>query len=262
MVKDLVAVPAEFFPLHVLPNGKQVGILEFTRELYGARQRVIVAYNPEQARWNGDTLFAKLTEDVAAVENYFWKRLNQKKWRSRAVVETKIESLLGARAHLQFLRVDLQGEDGNLTLHVSIDQDALNTHAGTLGKTFLISNHPTKTAAELVALFRQQITIERAFSFLKNPDLCAAQPIFHSCDESIQGHLFSCVFGLLLLTLLAREVQKTFPGMSLGRIRELLASVTVATIKTGHSAKVTKTFTQMPPDAQKLAGLLHLDAKL
>jgi transposase len=262
MVKDLMAVPAELFPLHELPNGKQVGILEFTRELYGMPQRVIVAYNPEQARWNGDTLFAKLTEDVAAVENYFRKRLNQKKWRSRAAVEKKIESLLGAKTHLPFLRVDLRGKDGNLALHVSIDQDALNTHVGTLGKAFLISNHPTKTAKELVALFRQQITIERAFSFLKSPDLCSAQPMFHSCDESIQGHIFSCVLGLLLLSLLAREIRKTFPEMSLGRIRELLASVTVATIKTGHSSKVTKTFTQMAPDAQKLAGLLHLDASL
>lgn len=203
MVKDLVAVPAEFFPLHELPSGKQVGVLEFTRELYGLQQRVIAAYNPEQARWNGDTLFAKLTDDVAAVEDYFRQRLNKKMWRKRAAVLKKIESLV-AKTHLPFLHIDLQGEDGSMALHLTINQDAFNTHAGTLGKTFLISNHPSKSAAELVELFRQQITIERAFSYLKGADLCPASPIFHSCDESIQGHLFSCVIGLLLMTLLAR----------------------------------------------------------
>ncbi len=258
MVKDLAGVAAEAFPLHMLPNGKQVGVLEYPREMYGLRQRVVVAYNPEQARWNGDTLHAKLEGDVAEVEDFFRKRLNQKKWRSRAAVEQKIGSLLGAKTHLQFLRVDLQGNDGELSLRVTIDEGAVNAHVGTLGKTFLISNHPSKSAAELVVLFRQQITIERAFSYLKEPYLCPAQPIFHSCDGSIQGHLFSCVIGLLLMTLLAREVQKTYPEMSLRHIRELLLDVTVATVASGNTTKVARAFTQMPPDAQKLADLLHL----
>jgi transposase len=177
-------------------------------------------------------------------------------------VQAKVESLLGAKSHLQFLRIDIQGDDGNLTLRVSIDHDAFNTHVGTLGKTFLISNHPTKTAAELVALFRQQITIERAFSYLKCPDFCAARPIFASTDESIQGHLFSCVVGLLLMTVLVREVRKTYPDMSFDHIREALEAVTVATVQPGNTAKVIKTFVQMPPDALKLVNLLHLDADL
>jgi transposase len=261
MVKDLVAVPSELFPLQELPNGKHVGVLEFTRELYGLQQRVIVAYNPEKARWSGDTLYAKLTDDVAAVEDYFRKRLNKKMWRKKAAVQKKVESLVG-KSHLEFLRVDLQGEDGSLVLQLTVDQDALNTHASTLGKSFLISNHPAMSAAELVELFRQQITIERAFSYLKNSDLCPASPIFHSCDASIQGHLFSCVIGLLLVTLLAREVQKVHPEKSLEHICELLSSVTAATVQASPAAKVIKTLTEMPPEAQELVDFLQLNTYL
>src|SRR5271157_2083452 len=137
MAKDLAVVPAEFFDTYVLPNGKEVGVLEFTRVLYNHPRRVIVAYNPEQAKWNGDTLFRKLTEDVAEVENYFRHRLNKGKWRARAAVEKKVESLLGAKSHLSFLHVDIEGNTGALQLHVEIDHDAFNTHVGTLGKSFL-----------------------------------------------------------------------------------------------------------------------------
>ncbi len=153
-----------------------------------------------------------------------------------------------------FLRVDLKGEYGNLTLRITIDNDTFYTHIGTLGKTFLISNHPTKNAAELVALFRQQITIERAFANLKCPDFCA------STDESIQGHLLSCVMCLLLMMVLVREVRKVCPEMSFGHIRESLGNVTVATVHLKNTTKVIRTFVQMPLDAQKLVSILHLDA--
>jgi transposase len=129
----------------------------------------------------------------------------------------------------------------------------------TLGKSYLITNHPETTPLQdLVWMFRQQTTVERAFAYLKCPEFCAARPIFHHCDDSIQGHLFICVLGLLLMTLLTREVNQSEPTWSLNEIRDKLLKVEAVSIKYPGNAKAQVQLANIKPDAQYLVDQLQL----
>ncbi len=197
--------------MKALPNGKQVGVLEYQREFYGRSRRLVVVYNPEQAKWNGENLAKKLAKEVAAVHAFFEKRLNTKKWRTGGTVRKKIEKMVPKKGHWHFLKCDMREEGGKVEYTLEVDEITLANYVATLGKSYLITNHPTKALEDLAWLFRQQVTVERAFTYLKSPDLSRARPIFHRKDTSIRGHLFTCALGLLLLTILAREVRKTRP---------------------------------------------------
>lgn len=64
-------------------------------------------------------------------------------------------------------------------------------------------------------------------------------------DECVQGHSFTCVFGLLLMTLLTRKVQREYKEMSLPEIVELLSEIELVIIKYKGYKKTIKTIVEI-----------------
>lgn len=257
--KDLEPLRAPEFRRYTLPNGKEVGILEFPRLLYGRERRLLAVYNPRRAHWTAQNLTRKVEAKITEIQEWFQTRLNVKKWRSKEAVEAKINEIIKTKQYFEFISFRVTGDYGQVTYTIELKKDALQQYMETLGKSYLMTNHPTRRLPDLVWAYRQQYTIERAFKYLKHPDFLRITPIYHSKDECIRGHLFTCVLGLLLLTVLTREVQKTFPELELPHIMDLLAEIQLTQIQFSGSRKVIKKLGKMSPEAQKLAELFALD---
>jgi len=258
MVKDLVSKDGATFPQFILPNGKIVHVLEEQRVFYEVQRRLLVVYNPEQAKWNAENLISKVNDDVEEIRSFLVDKLNKKKWRSKTAVEAKIKNMI-SMAHRPFIMTNVSGVDGALTGIVTVNQVAIDEHVKTLGKSFIITNHPSMPVVDVTWLFRQQFMIERAFTYLKSPDIASVRPIFHRIDNSIRGHVFSCVLGLLLLTILVRDVHETIPTMSFFHVIENLASITASRVSFSGSKQAVTKLAQMAPDAEQLCMLLNLE---
>jgi transposase len=257
MVKDLAEIPAQNFFHTTLPRGKDVGVIEFKREFYGKPRRLIMVYNRDLALRQGAVLLGRLEEKCEEVLEFFQDRLNIKKWRSLPAIQKKLEELIPASIRNLFHITLIEGIEHH-SLNVEINYPALMQKQSLMGKTYLITNHPTKTALELVGLFRQQITVERAFRFLKSPEILHVRPIYSRKDTSIKGHIFTCVLGLLLLTLLTRVIQKFRPQLTLEEVVDLLSSVKVAEIEIPGRKRDVRKLCKMTPEAQDLVELLGL----
>jgi transposase len=260
--KDLQPLGPDAFPRSTLPNGKEVGLLEFPREFHGQTRRLIVTYNPRRAQWQGGNLTRKLQETQAEIHAWFKERLNVKKWRAADKVAMKIQEFIQDTGYTEFLTSEVTGSFGQVSYTLQLNETALQAHLRTLGKSFFMTNHPTLTPLEIVWLYRQQYTIERAFKYLKSPTILRVTPIFHWKDECIRGHLFTCVLGLLLLMLLCRQVETVFPHLSLFTILDLLAEIEVAEIKVEGSRKILRKLVGMSPEAKQLADLFAIDTLL
>lgn len=261
MTKDLADLPGPTFPEFTLPNGKVVRVHEETRVFYEHPRRLLAVYNPDQAEWNAKNLIAKVNADVDEIQSFFADRVNKRKWRSKDAVQIKVDSMV-PKAHREFITTNVTDDAGKIVVTAVVNQAAIDQHVQTLGKSFIITNHSSMPVEDVVWLFRQQITIERAFSYLKSPDIVSVRPMFHRIDDSIRGHVFSCVLGLLLLTLLVRNVQKTKPDMSFFDITENLASITASCISFSGTSKIVKKIAAMSPEAEFLCQELHLEGSL
>jgi len=257
--KDLQELTPGDFEMHVLPNGKEVGTLEFERVMHGKKRRLIVVYNPRRARWSGKNLVKKLEAKVEVIHGWFEDRLNKRKWRDPEKVKEKIESIIKTKAHFKFIEYEVSGEHGNAGYSVKINKEAVRAHLETLGKSFYMTNRLSMSPEEVVWLYRQQFTVERAFKYLKNPSCLKVTPVYHRKDECIRGHLFTCVLGLLLLTLLSREVNATFPGMSLPGIVESLSEIRVVQVKFPGSRRKVKKIVKTPGESDRLAKFFQLE---
>jgi len=260
--KEFHNLKSSDFNLTTLPNGKKVGILEYNREMYGNSRRLIVAFNPNRAKWQGKNLEKKIRAKISEINEFFKGRLNIKKWRDPEVVKKKIKAIIKTKKYVQWIDYKVMYNKGKVSFSVSINEDELTNHYKTLGKSYLMTNHPVLTGKEVVWLFRQQYTVEQAFKYLKNPTLLSVKPIFHQNDESIRGHLFSCVIGLILMLLLGRKIQTQFPEMSLIDITEYLSEIDLSLIQFKNSNKIIKKISQISPEAQKLCKFLNLTAEI
>lgn len=258
--KDLVALTPIDFTLEELPNGKEVGVLEYDRTIYGPNDRLFVVYNPRRREWQEKNLKAKLEKRISDVNTFFKERLNVKKWRDLNAVEKKIRDIIKTKKYLNLLNYSVSGTHAKVKYSIKINKKAINTHLDTLGKSFLLSNHPDMMPLEIVWLYRQQYTVERAFKYIKTPSMLSVKPMFHRTDDSIRGHLFTCVLGLLLLTLLARKVQSEFKNMSLPKIVETLSELELAVIKYEGSKRTIKKIVDVSKEAEELSKFLELEA--
>ena len=260
MQKDLVALTPIDFKLEELPNGKEVGVLEYDRTIYGPNDRLFVVYNPRRREWQERNLKAKLEKRISDVNAFFKERLNVKKWRDPNAVEKKIREIIKAKKYLNFLNYSVSGTHAKVKYSIKTNKKTLDAHLDTLGKSFLLSNHPDMIPLEIVWLYRQQYTVERAFKYIKTPSMLSVKPMFHRTDDSIRGHLFTCVLGLLLLTLLARKVQSEFKKMSLPKIVETLSELELAVIKYEGSKRTIKKIVDVSKEAEELSKFLELEA--
>jgi len=258
--KDLHNLTAQDFTLEKLPNLKKVGVLEYKRELYGKTRRLIVVYNPKRSKWQGNNLICKLNKKIEEVNDFFAQRLNVKKWRNSEAIKLKIDTIIKTKQYFQWINYFVSGSEGKISYSISLNQSALQSHLATLGKSFIFSNHPKLSAIDLVWLYRQQYTVERAFKYIKSPNLIQIRPMFHRNDDSVRGHLFVCVIGLLLLTLLARKVNRQFPEFSLPTIVNILSEIGISLIKFSGSSKIIRKLDKFSADAAKLCDYLGLNA--
>jgi len=248
------------FSLQELPNGKKIGVLEFARNIYGPNERLLVVYNPRLKAWQEENLKSKLEKKVDAIHEWFKDRLNIKKWRDPDAVEKKIRSILKSKKHLALVKYSVSGIFGKVKYSIEINEQEFNAHLDTLGKSFFLSNHPDMAPLDIVWLYRQQFTVERAFKYIKSPHLLSVRPMYHWTDESIRGHLFICVLGLLLLTLLTRKVQQKFKQMSIWNIIEFLSEIELAIIKYKGTKKSIKKLVDLSKEAAILSKFLKLEA--
>jgi len=279
--KDLDSLTSDDFPMYELPNKKKVGILEFKRPMFSESaikrsgvpnyknpaRRMIVVYNPERAKWNGNNLKQKLKVRIDLINNFFKgpeQRLkNTKKfpkWKKKDAVEEKIKKIItdnNKKEYLDYISYEVKERPksnggAKISYKIEINKDKLEKHLKTLGKGYYMTSHPTMTGPEIIWLYRQQFNVERAFSYLKSPDSIRIRPMWVHTNDSVQGHIFTCVLGLLLLTLIAREVKEQFPELGFPTIRNLLSEIKIVEFEYPKTRRIKRTLAKMSPDAKKL----------
>jgi transposase len=257
--KDLIKIPPSDFEMVELPNKKEVGYLEFQRVMHGKNRRLIAIYNPRQASWQQKNLEKKISKRISDVHDFFKERLNKNKWTEIANVEKKIGALVGGGKYKKLIQYKTWVDDsGNGLYSISRDEAEIKLHVNTLGKSFLMTSQESWTAMDIVWTARQQFEIERVFKWLKHPDFLSIRPMFHHKDHCIRGHVFTCVLGYLLLSILFKKLRDAKLVTSLESMIDLLREIKVTRITFGNKGQVINKMSEISHEAGKIADYLKL----
>ena len=154
--------------------------------------------------------------------------------------------------------MEITGNESELALSVSQNQVAYEEKILSFGKSFLMTSRGDLAAWEVAWAYRQQYIVENAFKTLKNPKWLSIRPMWVRTDPSIRGHSFVCFIGLLLLSLLVRNLALQDIPLSLSKAIKLLKSIKITKIKIPGRQRPTYKLNKMNKEEQVLFNALKL----
>ena len=230
--KKLLQLPDSKYTEIVLPiSGKSVSYYKCSRKIYGKIRDLYVVLDPNKRKKHTFQLEEKLSSKLIEIEEYFQNRLNVKKWRDIDAVRTKLASLIGKNPFKSIIEFEVQGNYAQLSYHLSINENAKQKYIKTLGKSILFTNRKNWDARSIIWGYREQYIVEHAFKYMKSPSSIAVRPMYHHTNRSIRSHVFICVLGLILLSLLRYRLSQHSITLSYGELLEELDSIRLMAIE-------------------------------
>lgn len=74
------------------------------------------------------------------------------------------------------------------------------------GKKLIVTDHTDWATAEIISAYREQDSVEKVFRDTKGTGHFSLQPTYHWTDQKIRVHVFICLLGLILATVLNKEL--------------------------------------------------------
>jgi transposase len=249
-----------------LDQDETVPAFRTKKEIWGAERTVVVLCS-ERLRQGQ---MAGVMQHVVKAQQWLSEQADTlrrgKQRRDRARIERDIENYLKGRQHLsQLLRFKLTGDDPHLTLTYQFDQSAFDALAqDTFGRLVLMTDRHEWSTADIIRAYHGQSAVEAAFAHLKDPDHIALRPQYHWTDQKLHVHVFTCVLGSLLASLLhlrARRANAPYASMeslldALGRVRRAMIARRPAARTGKGSERVTYQLEEIEPDMAPLLPLL------
>lgn len=159
--------------------------------------------------------------------------LNPKsKPRTKQELTEKIEKIIKGQYLNNVIEWSLSiNSDKKYSLDFTINKEKLNEIKDTLGFRILMTNRHEWKTAEIINAYHGQSKIEYAFKNLKNPYHLSCRPQFHWTDQKIKVHIFICVLGYLLATIVQHKLRLTnnFKG-NLSHLLDELNEIRLATL--------------------------------
>ncbi len=144
------------------------------------------------------------------------QQLNSRRYKRRSYVAERIQKLHQGNPAQTLVDVELDGEDGALSLSFRLDSDRLQAAQLLDGRYLLTTNADHLDANQTLTLFKGQDAVEKRFRTLKDPLL--VRPLFVHTDQRIEGLIFISLLALLLRSLLEQQVHQRAQALTASRL--------------------------------------------
>lgn len=251
-------------PLEI--DDETVPVYRTKKEIWGA-ERTVVVYCSERLR---EGQIAGVMQHVAKAKTWLSNLADMlrrgKQRRDRGRIERDIENYLKGRQCLSaVIRFELTGKDPHLTLTYQFDQAAFDALANsTFGRVVLMTNRHDWSTADIIRAYHGQAAVEAIFAHLKDPEHLALRPQYHWTDQKLHVHVFTCVLGYLLASLLhlrARRANAPYASVeslldALSRVRRTMI-IRRSAMRTGKRAeRITYQLEEIEPEIAPMLPIL------
>jgi transposase len=216
-----------------IADGEAVPAYRTKKSIWGAERTVVVLVS-ERLRQGQ---MAGVMQHVVKAQQWFSEQADTlrrgKQRRDRARIQRDIENHLKGRQHLtEVLPFQLSGEDPKLTLAYHFDQPAFDALAcNTFGRIVLMTDRHDWSTAEIIRAYHGQAAVEAVFAHLKDPAHVALRPQHHWTDQKLHVHVFTCVLGYFLASLLhLRARRANAPHASIESLLDALEKIRRVTV--------------------------------
>ena len=236
-------------------NGKRVKCYRLTHEVWGEARECILTYSRNLYAGQLKEFEGDIVKVTAAIVKLNEQLSNPKSRISKTKegIQSRINAILSKKFMVDvFVSRMTENSDGMVT-HVDcgVDEIRKNDIAHKFfGKKLTITDRKDWTTETIIKTFREQDCIEKIFRQTKDGTHCAIRPQYHHTDQKIRVHIFCCLLGLTLATILHRDVSDRGLNVSKFHLLDVLGSIRRCWITDKNSTKASNVLEDMD-DCQK-----------
>jgi transposase len=202
------------------------------KELWGRERTVVMLVSEALREGQRQGVDQHLGKALLALATIRQSLLGARRRRRRDAVEKAVALVCQDPQLKGILSADvIERDPGYFDLAERLDMERyqwLCEHA--FGRRLLVTTRENWSTEDIVAAWRGQSHLERAFRVIKDPFHLAVRPQYHWTDQKIQVHVFCCLMGYLLGALMLRRLRQAGLDHSPRQMLDLLEEVRLATV--------------------------------
>jgi transposase len=206
--KELYDIPENEY-IKAVVKDKEVLYYRVTKKIWDKNRDCVLTYSNElkEGQYNG--LLNSVAKKIDKLNELKKQLRNDKSRISRKPldIDTKIKGILSGDYGKDIIIVDKVGIKKIVDINFYVDEENMTSIIEKYyGKKLLITTRNTWSSEEIIETYLDQYAIESIFKDTKNPHHFAIHPQYHWTDQKVRVHTFNCLLGLLLTSLLKKEL--------------------------------------------------------
>ena len=187
-------------------NNKMVRCHRIKKKIWGRERICILTFSGKL--YDGQK--KELNASIAEAENEL-KELNDKLNNKRSRIDksenglkSRMKKILNRRHISDIIQAEIKENKVTYKINDTKKEEIMHRY---FGKKLTITDRGEWETEKILKTYYEQDAIEKIFRDTKNTDHFSMQPIYHWHDQKIRVHIFICLLGLTLATVLQKELQ-------------------------------------------------------
>jgi transposase len=237
-------------------NGKTVKAYRCIQEIWGEKRVCVLTFSKDLYAGQMKGLQDDISKTKNEIDELNAKLSNPKSRMSKKYedVQAIVKQALRRKHMSEIAEISLNATEGTVQgIGYSVCKDKLSEISHKFfGKKLIITDRDDWSTEEIITTYREQDCIEKIFRATKDCDHFSIRPQYHWTDQKIRVHIFCCLLGLILATILQKMVLGSGVNVSKSQLIDDLSSIRRCWIKNKGNNKVSNVLEEMDGSQAKL----------
>ena len=241
-------------------NGKIVNAYRCEQEIWGKKRVCVLTFSYDLYAGQMKELNENVSKTISEFNELNNKLSNEKSRISKKEqdIRDKIKKILKIKYMDEIFETTLDSSGGFVkSIGYSVSSDRKKEIAYKyFGKKLIITDRSDWSTEEIITTYREQDCIEKIFKSTKDSDHFSIRPQYHFTDQKIRVHIFCCLLGLTLATILQKIVVNAGVHVSKTQLLDNLSNIRRCWIKNKGSNKAVNILEEMDDSHTKLWNII------
>ena len=226
--KQLLEISCDDYTTQRIYEDKDILCYRTTQDIWGGEKECILIYSQDLYMGQYKSLIASIEKKKQKLQKLKEQLRNPKSRISKksANIDVRIKKIISGNFRDNIFDIKKTGKQIIKDIDFSVDYDVVKTLCYKhYGKRLIITDQFSWTTKEILEAYWDQNNIESIFKDTKNRHHFSVKPQFHWTDSKVRVHTFCCLLGLLLTSLLRKELDDAGVKIENKKIIDVLSGI-------------------------------------
>lgn len=226
--KELFDISINEYEKVVIYRDKEILCYRIAKKIWGEDKVCILIYSEDLYRGQNEGLLKSIEKKMKLLRALKGQIKNSKSRISKkaAHINARINKIIKGDFGKEIFNISKTGIDTIQDIEFSVRHDVIGEVSDKhFGKKAIITDQLSWETKEILEAYWDQNSIESIFKDSKNTQHFSVRPQFHWTDSKVRAHTFCCLIGLLLTSLLKKELSDAGIKMENKKIIDELSQI-------------------------------------